>query len=113
MQKQLRIENNILTKNGLFVIPKTLRPFIVQELHKGIRPGGAKLYKLIQTRLYRPNLFRYVRNHIKVCEVCKVCKVCEVCEVCKVCKVCETCQQCKPCVHPPKAPLLPISEPTW
>ena len=90
VQKQLRIENDILTKNGRLIIPKALRPFIVQELHKGIHPGGENLYKLIQTRFYWPNLFRYVRNHIKVCE---------------------TCQQCKPGVRPPKAPLLPISEP--
>ena len=89
VQKRLRVENDILTKYGRLVIPKTLRSFIIQELHKSIHPGRAKLYKVIQTRFYWPNLFRYMQNHIKVCE---------------------TCQQCKSCALPPKAPLLPISE---
>ena len=44
VQKQLRIENDILTKNGRLIIPKALRPFIVQELHKGIHPGGENYF---------------------------------------------------------------------
>ena len=38
----------------------------------GIHPGGTKLYKLIQTRFYWPNLFWYVQKYAKRMQnVCK------------------------------------------
>ena len=92
VQKQLRVEDGILTKGGRQVVPPGLRRFVTEQLHEVGHSGSEKLYNKIQKRFYWPNLYRYVQNHLSNCEVC---------------------QRCKPSTRPPKAPLLPIHEPEF
>ena len=92
VQKQLRVEDGILTKSGRQVVPPSLRKFVTEQLHGDGHSGCEKLYDKIQKRFYWPNLYRYIQNHLAHCEVC---------------------QRCKPSTKPPKAPLLPIQEPEF
>ena len=89
VQKQLRIEGDILTKNGRPVIPVPLRKYVMQEIYRTGQLGGEKFYVRIQSKFYWPNMYRYIRNHVSLCD---------------------TCQRCKQNPHPPKAPLLPIQD---
>ena len=90
VQRQLRVENDLLTKNGRTVVPPSLRKFVLEQLHEGGHVGAEKLYERIQKRFYWPNLYRYVATHATQCE---------------------TCQRCKASNRPPKAPLLPVQVP--
>ena len=92
IKKQLRIEDDLLTKNGRPIVPPKLRKFVVTEMHKHSHFGREKLYTLVQNKFYWPNLFRYIQNHLKMCDVC---------------------QKCKPSNRPPKAPLVPIVDPEY
>ena len=90
IQRQLRVENELLTKNGRPIVPASLRKFVLEQLHEGGHFGAEKLYERIQKRFYWPNLYRYVTTHASLCE---------------------TCQRCKPSNRPPRAPLLPVQVP--
>ena len=90
VQKQLRVEKDVLTKNGRPLVPPTLRKFVLEKLHEGGHIGAEKLYQQIQRRFYWPNLYRYVSAHASECEVC---------------------QRCKASNRPPRAPLLPVQVP--
>ena len=92
VRKQLRVVNDILTKNGRPVVPNSLRRFVVDELHKNSHFACDKLYPILQRQFCWPNMYRYVKNHISSCDIC---------------------QRCKPSIRPPKAPLLPMHEPEY
>ena len=92
VQKQLRVESDILTKNGRPVVPGSLRKFVMQEMHRTGHLGTEKLYSKMQNKFYWPNMYRYIQNHVTQCDIC---------------------QRCKQNPHPPKAPLLPIQDPEY
>ena len=92
VEKQLRIEDGILTKSGRPVVPPTLRKFVMEQMHGDSHIGSEKLYERISKKFYWPNLYRYVSAHAAHCEIC---------------------QQCKPSSKSPKAPLLRMQEPEF
>ena len=47
VRKQLRVVNDILTKNGRPVLPNSLRRFVVDELHKNSHFACDKLYPIL------------------------------------------------------------------
>lgn len=90
VQKQLRIENEILTKSGRFVIPASLRVHVLNKVHVH-HFGVEKTYSLLQDRFYWPNMFACTKLFVDSCE---------------------TCQRTKIDTNPPKAPLIPMFIPT-
>ena len=93
--KQLRVENDILTKSGRPVIPSSMQQMLVEEYHHlghvKSHFGVEKTYHHLKSRFYWPNMFATVRN---------------------VLAGCKTCQQCKTDPKQPKAPLVPLITPT-
>ena len=91
VQHQLRIEKGILTKSGRPVLPPSLRTMVVAEYHNAAHFGIDKMYSLLKTRFYWPNMYNYIRQFTLGCE---------------------TCQQTKCDTRPPKAPLIPMFIPS-
>ena len=87
VQKQLRMQEGILTKSGRPVIPPSLRKLIVTEYHNISHFGIKKVYSLLKARCYWPNIYAYIRFFISSCETC-------------LCTKCDT--------MPPKAPMVEI-----
>ena len=87
VQKQLRVDNGVLTKSGRPVVPPSLRKYVVSEIHNVSHFGVEKTYSLLKTRFFWPNMFEYVSVFIKYCSVCG---------------------KTKSDSKPPKAPLLPL-----
>lgn len=92
VQKQLRVENDLLTKSGRIIVPPSLRSYVTENFHGDGHFGTEKLYEKISRKFYWPNLYRYVQNHTTHCEIC---------------------QKCKPSIKAPKAPLVPIQDPEY
>ena len=90
VQKQLRIENGILTKAGRPIIPPSMRKYVVEQFHSISHAGVDKMYALLQQKFYWPNLYSYIKTFVSYCKVC---------------------QQCKTETLPPKAPLMPMIVP--
>ena len=87
VQKQLSIENGLLTKSGHPILPASLRKFIVHEFHSTAHFGSDKIYAQLKQRYYWPNMYGYISLFIKSCTICQHVK-------------CDT--------SPPKAPLIPM-----
>ena len=87
VQKQMRIENDLLTKSGRPILPASLRKFIVHEFHSIGHFGSDKLYAQLKQHYYWPNMYGYISLFIKSCTIC---------------------QQVKCDTSPPKAPLVPM-----
>ena len=92
INKQLRIENGLLTKSGRPIIPPSLRKFVTESFHDIAHFGAEKIYDLIKRRFYWPNMFKYVQIFTSSCQPC---------------------QQTKADSRPPKAPLVPMHEPEY
>ena len=90
VSKQLRIQDDVLTKNGRPIIPPPLRKYVVAEFHQTGHFGIEKLYNQMKDRFYWPKMYMYLSNHLAECDTCQRCKVDPV---------------------TPKAPLVPIYEP--
>ena len=91
VQKQLRIENDILTKSGRFVVPTSLRGFVLSKTHNIAHFGVDKTYSLLKERFYWPSMYGCTKLFVESCDTCQKTK-------------CET--------NPPKAPLLPMVIPS-
>ena len=91
VQKQLRIEKDVLTKSGRPIIPPSLRKLIVAEYHDKTHFGTRKVYSLLQQRFYWPNMFGYIQSFTSNCRIC---------------------QQSKCDTMPPKAPMVPMFTPS-
>lgn len=91
VQKQLRVEEGLLTKSGRPVIPPSLRKIIVKEYHNIAHFGIDKIYSLLKDRFYWPNMYAYVQSFISSCE---------------------TCQRTKCDTAPPKAPMVEMFIPS-
>ena len=87
VQKQLRIENDLLTKSCRPLVPASLRKFIVAELRDTPNFGPDKIYALLKQHFFWPNMYGYASQFIKSCRIC---------------------QQVKADTSPPKAPLTPM-----
>ena len=88
VQNQLRIDTDgILRKSGRTVVPASLRPFVLEEIHNTTHFGVEKTYSLLQKRFYWPSMFKCTQIFIERCG---------------------TCQKAKCLTNPPKAPLLPM-----
>ena len=90
VQKQLRIEDGILTRSGRHVIPASMRKFVTQTYHSIAHLSIDKLNPMIRKRFYWPHMTTYISNFIAMCKVC---------------------QQCKADNITPKAPLVPLFMP--
>ena len=67
VQKQLRIENGILTKSGRPVIPPSLRTFILKKAHSVAHFSCEKLYEIICQKCKADNKApMYIPNDIVV-----------------------------------------------
>lgn len=64
ISKQLRIENNILTKSGRPVVPPNMRKFVITEYHKDGHFSSEKLLNIIKSRFYWPGMTKYLQNHV-------------------------------------------------
>ena len=91
VQKQLRIENDVLAKSGRSIIPSSLRKLIVAEYHDKTHFGVRKVYSLLQHQFYGPNMFGYIQSFTSNCCVC---------------------QQSKCDTMPPKDPMVPMFTPS-
>ena len=91
VQKQLRIENDILTKSGRPVVPASLRSYILSAIHDIAHFKVDKTYDLLRTRFYWPSMYQCTKSFIESCE---------------------TCQKTQCDTNPPKAPLVPMFIPT-
>ena len=95
VSKQLRVEEDILTKSGRPVIPTSMYKYVIDEFHHlgevKSHFGVEKTYDLLKSRFYWPNMFETVRNQLAGCMLC---------------------QQCKADSKQPKAPLVPLITPT-
>ena len=90
VQRNLRIENNILTKSGRPIIPAHLRNYVLSKIHNEAHFGTDKTYASLKERFYWPNMYGYTRTFVTSCNVCQKVK-------------CDT--------RPAKAPLLPMCVP--
>jgi transposase InsO family protein len=91
VQKQLRVENGLLLKSGRYVVPGSMRNFVLGEIHNDHHFGVDKTYALLKDRFYWPSMYRSVESFVSLCS---------------------TCQRAKPLANPPKAPLLPMTIPS-
>ena len=91
VQKQLRIEEGILTKSGRPVIPASLRKYVVENIHNVAHFGVDKDYATIKDRFYWPNMYAYIKMFVSSCE---------------------TCQKTNCDTRPPRAPLIPMFIPS-
>ena len=90
VQRQLRIEHDILTKSGRPILPQSLRRLIVSEYHNFAHLGADRVHDLLKQRFYWPNMYNYIRSFTLHCQ---------------------TCQKSKCDTRPAKAPLLPMFVP--
>ena len=86
--RQLRVENDVLTKYGRPVLPPSMRRHVIAEYHNSGHLGPEKLTKIMTSRFYWPGMAIYLKNHVSLCNICGQCKV----------------------GASPKAPLIPIYE---
>ena len=91
VQKQMRIENDILTKSGRLIIPTALRAHILEKVHGVAHFGIDKTYALLKDRFYWPSMYGCTKIFVESCEEC---------------------QKTKCLSQPPKAPLIPMWIPT-
>ena len=90
VQRNLRIENNILTKSGRPIIPAHLRNYVLSKIHNEAHFSTDKTYASLKERFYWPSMYEYTRTFVTSCNVCQKVK-------------CDT--------RPAKAPLLPMCVP--
>ena len=74
VQKQLRIENGILTKSGRIVIPPCMRQHVTGIYHSTAHHGFEKLYPVLKERFYWPSMNVFIQNFINSCSTCQRCK---------------------------------------
>ena len=91
VQKQLRIQEGLLTKSFRPFIPPSLRKLVVAEYHNMAHLGIDRIYSLLKARCYWPNMYAYIRTFISSCD---------------------TCQRTKCITAPPKAPLVEMFIPS-
>jgi hypothetical protein len=91
VQKQLRIENDILTKSGRLIIPASMRSHVLGKVHGVAHFGVDKTYALLKERFYWPSMYGCTKIFVEACH---------------------DCQKTKCLSLPPKAPLLPMWIPT-
>ena len=92
VQNQLRIDGDgILKKSERTVVPASLRPFVLNEIHNVAHFGVDKTYALLKERFYWPSMFKCTQAFVEMCD---------------------TCQKSKCLTSPPKAPLLPMVIPS-
>ena len=70
VRKQLRVENDMLTKSGRPVLPHSPRKFVVAEIHNIAHYGIKKTYSLLKDRFYRSNMFGYFTMFVSSCQIC-------------------------------------------
>ena len=90
VQRNLRIENDVLTKSGRAVIPASLRNYVISQIHNEAHFGTDKTYASLKERFFWPNMYEYTRIFVTSCL---------------------TCQKVKCNTRPAKAPLLPMCIP--
>ena len=71
VQKQLRVENDLLTKSGHPVLPASLRKFVVNEFHRTAHFGPDKIYAQLKDRYYWPNMYGYIALFTRSCKTCQ------------------------------------------
>ena len=91
VQKQLRIENGILMKSGRYVVPFSLRTYILERVHNVAHFGVDKTYAILKERFYWPSMYGCTKLFIDSCL---------------------SCQQTKCLTKPGKAPLVKMVIPT-
>ena len=91
VQRQLRIEKDILTKSGRWVIPASLRVHVLEKVHNVAHFGVDKTYSLLKDRFYWPSMYGCTKAFVEACT---------------------DCQKTKCLSSPPKAPLVPMWIPT-
>ena len=91
VQKQLRIENGILMKSGRYVVPFSLRTFILEKVHNVAHFGVDKTYAILKERFYWPSMYGCTKLFVDSCL---------------------SCQQTKCLTKPGKAPLVKMVIPT-
>ena len=62
VQHQLRIEKGMLTKSGRPVLPPPLRHMVIAEHHNTAHFGIDKMYILLKTRFFWPNMYNYIQQ---------------------------------------------------
>merc|ERR1712142_1320431 len=70
MAKELRVEDDILTKSGKQVIPAPMRMYILNRCHEDNHVGAAKIYDVMKAHFYWPNMFNFVKNTLDKCTEC-------------------------------------------
>ena len=75
VSKQLRIEDQILSKSGRPVVPPSMRKCVITEYHKNGHVGSEKLFSIMQSGFYWPGMRKYLNNHVATCKICGQCKV--------------------------------------
>ena len=69
--RQLRIEEDILTKSGRHVLPPSMRKYVISEYLKSGHLGAPKLLDIIISRFYWPGMRIHLTtggkldNHVK------------------------------------------------
>ena len=78
VNKQLRMEKDMLTKSGRPVIPKKMYNYVIETFHKQDEImshfGIEKTYAAIKQRFYWPNMYRSLQMFISSCKICQQCK---------------------------------------
>ena len=73
-QKQLQIENSMLTKSGRPILPKNFRKYVVENYHSCAHHSAEKLYPMIKKNFFWPNMYQYIRHYVELCQICQKCK---------------------------------------
>lgn len=69
IRDEIHVVNNILFKNNSVIIPKSLRPSILSELHES-HMGIEKTKNLARGLVYWPNINQDIETHVSKCESC-------------------------------------------
>ena len=67
---ELRIDNDILTKAGKLIVPAPLRDFVLTECHGRHHEGSDKVYEIIKSHFYWPNMYNYIKSEVDKCDEC-------------------------------------------
>lgn len=69
VKEQLVWEKEILTKLGAVVIPRSLRPKVLEIAHKG-HPGMTAMKSIMRARVWWPNMAKQIGKTVKACVGC-------------------------------------------
>ena len=69
-KEQISLEDGILYKDARFIVPETLQPQLLKELHKA-HQGEEKTLSLARTYLYWNGMKEDIINMIKTCTTCQ------------------------------------------